>query len=180
MERATDPPTYETTPAYRTHRLADLDDSQLGETLRLAGFLQRLRVLGKVAFLELRDGDHVLQCVIEPPCAAFDGRGSLTLESVLSVSGVLRSRPTGKARTASVMGRYELQLSAIEVLSRADPLPFAIAGEGEPPEELRMRYRYLDLRRPRLRRNLLLRGRLLARLRELLSERGSSRSKPPS
>ena len=122
-------------------------------------------------FFELRDAGALVQCVVEAGSAAFDTVSASRIESVLSVRGILQTRPAGTANGRQARGGLELRVRHVEVLSSAEPLPFSITGQVEPPEELRLRYRYLDLRRARLRRNVLLRAKLVARLRELLTAR---------
>lgn len=155
---------------YRSHRVHELEAALIGVPLTLAGWLERKRELGRVVFFELRDSGALVQCVVEAGSAAFEALSGARIESVLRVTGRLQARPSG-TESARPRGALELRAEQVEVLSSAEALPFAIAGEAEPPEELRLRYRYLDLRRARLRRNVLLRAKLLARLRELLTAR---------
>src|SRR5882724_6936582 len=156
---------------YRSHRAAELGAELVGEQLSLAGWLERKRELGSVVFVELRDAGALVQCVIEAGTPAFEAASATRIESVVRVTGVLELRPPGTQNLRQERGDVELRVSSLEVLSSAEQLPFPITGDTEPPEELRLRYRYLDLRRPRLRENLLLRAKLLARLRELLTAR---------
>jgi aspartyl-tRNA synthetase len=156
---------------YRSHRARELDQQLVGEELTLAGWIERKRELGSVLFLELRDDGALVQCVIEGESAAFEPARATRVESVVRVTGVLELRPSGTENSRRERGQLELRVHELAVLSSAAPLPFPLNGDSEPPEELRLRYRYLDLRRARMRRNLLLRARLLARLRELLTER---------
>jgi aspartyl-tRNA synthetase len=156
---------------YRSHRAHELTAEQVGQVLTLAGWIERKRELGSVVFFELRDAGALVQCVVEADTPAFEVLSGARVESVVRVSGVLELRPVGTQNQRQPRGDVELRVSSLEVLSSAELLPFAVAGDAEPPEELRLRYRYLDLRRARLRRNLLLRAKLLARLRELLTER---------
>jgi aspartyl-tRNA synthetase len=156
---------------YRSHRVADLDRSLVGRHVKLAGWIHKKRELGSVVFVELRDGGALLQCVLEAGTVAFERLSETRLESVVCLEGVLAARPSGSENVARQAGDLELRVTALELLSASDPLPFSIASDVEPPEELRLRYRFLDLRRERVRRNVLLRSKLVARLRELLVER---------
>ncbi len=156
---------------YRSHRVANLDRSLVGKQIKLAGWIHKKREHGSVVFVDLRDGGALLQCVFQAGTEAFERLAESRLESVVCVEGLLVARPSGSENEARHAGDLELRVSALEILSGADPLPFSIAGEGEPPEELRLRYRFLDLRRARVRNNVLLRSKLVARLRELLVER---------
>jgi aspartyl-tRNA synthetase len=159
------------TSPYRSHRVHELESALIGAEVMLAGWLERKRELGSVVFFELRDSGALVQCVVEAGSAAFDAVASARVESVLRVSGTLRARPPGTANDRQARGELELRARDVEVLSPAEPLPFSITGDGDPPEELRLRHRYLDLRRARLRRNVLLRAKVIARLRELLTAR---------
>jgi aspartyl-tRNA synthetase len=156
---------------YRTHRAHELGAEHAGQVLTLAGWIERKRELGSVVFVELRDSGALVQCVVEAGTPAFEVLSGARIESVVRVTGVLELRPTTTRNPRQARGDVELRVSSLEVLSSAEVLPFAISGAAEPPEELRLRYRYLDLRRARLRKNLLLRAKLLARLRELLTAR---------
>jgi aspartyl-tRNA synthetase len=157
---------------YRSHRVAELTAEHVGQSITLAGFIQRKRSMGSVVFVELRDAGALVQCVVEATSReAFEALSAARVESVVSLSGVVTTRPAGTHNERQERGTLELRIARLEVLSHADALPFAIVSDTEPPEELRLRYRYLDLRRARLRRNLLLRAQLVARLRRLLSER---------
>jgi aspartyl-tRNA synthetase len=156
---------------YRSHRVTELGAELVGQNVRLAGWIERKRSMGSVLFAELRDAGALVQCVVESGTAAFDALSAVRVESVVSLSGLLSRRPPGTENERQARGELELRAQEVEVLSLAEALPFAIASEQEPPEELRLRYRYLDLRRARLRRNVLLRAKLLARLRQLLGER---------
>jgi aspartyl-tRNA synthetase len=156
---------------YRSHRVRELGPALIGQQLSLAGWLERKRELGSVVFFELRDAGALVQCVVEAGSPAFEAISSVRVESVLRLTGVLQARPPGTQNSRQERGALELSVLEVDVLSSAEPLPFSIAGDSEPSEELRLRYRYLDLRRARLRRNLLLRAKLLGRLRELLTER---------
>jgi aspartyl-tRNA synthetase len=157
---------------YRSHRVAELSAEHLGQSVTLAGFIERKRSMGSVVFVELRDAGALVQCVVEASNGApFEALSAARVESVVSLSGVVTARPAGTHNQRQERGALEVRIARLEVLSAADVLPFAIASDIEPPEELRLRYRYLDLRRARLRRNLLLRAQLVTRLRQLLGER---------
>jgi len=157
---------------YRSHRVGDVSNAAAGARVRLAGWVHRKRSLGSVIFLELRDGTGVVQCVLEQGAAAFEVAEQLPLESVVSVAGALALRAERARNPRLATGEIEIHLDAIEVLSRAAQLPFPIHEDSPVPEELRLRHRYLDLRRARTRQNVLLRARVIARLRELMAAGG--------
>jgi aspartyl-tRNA synthetase len=152
--------------------VGDLSNGDAGARVQLAGWLHRKRSLGKVLFLELRDATGVVQCVLEQGMPAFEVTEQLPLESVVSIAGALVLRSERARNPRLPTGDLEVQLDQLELLSRAAPLPFPIHEESPVPEELRLRHRYLDLRRARTRQNVLLRARVIARLRELMAERG--------
>ena len=157
---------------YRTHRAAELGSANAGELVRIAGFLQRRRDHGKVLFLDVRDASGVVQCVLDEASPAYEAARALSLESVVTVGGLVGLRPEGATNPSLASGAIELRVSEIEVHSAAEPLPFALHDADEPSEELRLRYRFLDLRRERMRKNLLLRAALIAELRRSMTERG--------
>src|SRR6185503_11100640 len=127
---------------YRSHRIAALGAEQVGSVVTLAGFIERKRQIGSLSFLELRDAGSRLQCVLEAGTPAFDAAEAARVESVVSISGSLARRPSGSENARHEHGALELRVQALEVLSAAEVLPFPIAGEAEPAEELRLRYRY--------------------------------------
>ena len=157
---------------YRTHRVGELSNQDADRPVRVAGWVHRRRSLGSLIFLELRDATGVVQCVLTHGTPAFEVAQQLSLESVVSIAGtlVLRAEQARNPRLPS--GELELRADSLEVLSAAQALPFPIAEETAVPEELRLRHRYLDLRRARTKRNVLLRARVISRIRELMLARG--------
>jgi len=157
---------------YRSHHAGELGEGDAGHSVRVAGFVHNKRELGSLVFLELRDATGTLQCVVERTDAAFEHVRALTLESVVSITGnvVLRAEHARNVRLKT--GRIELAVAAVELLSAAGELPFAVHDASDAPEELRLRYRFLDLRRERVHANVRLRSQVVAWLRQTLSERG--------
>jgi len=157
---------------YRTHRVGELSNQDADRPVRVAGWVHRRRSLGSLIFLELRDATGVVQCVLTHGTPAFEVAQQLSLESVVSIAGtlVLRAEQARNPRLPS--GELELRADSLEVLSAAQALPFPIAEETAVPEELRLRHRYLDLRRARTKRNVLLRARVISAIRELMLARG--------
>jgi len=149
---------------YRTHHTSAVTEAMVGSRVRLAGWIAKKRDHHGVVFLDLRDARGTLQLVVEVDSAAFASARSLSLESVVSVTGsvVRRSEASRNARLAT--GGIELRAETLEVLSAAAPLPFALDAS-KTPEELRLKHRYLDLRGARQRQNLELRSALIASLR---------------
>jgi len=157
---------------HRTHRIGEICVRQAGSRVRVAGFVHRKRSLGSVVFVELRDASGVIQCVVEANCPVFQSISALKLESVVSFDGDVALRESEHVNPELPTGAVELRVTAVDVHSVPESLPFPVASTSELPEELRLTYRHLDLRRARVHDNVLLRSRIIARLRQLCWERG--------
>lgn len=178
---------------YRSRRIAELpslaqafqaslvnnpgdDANRASLRVRSAGWVARKRSFGALLFLELRDETGILQCVLErgggAPAPAFEAAQGLKEESVVSVVGRLVERAAQRQNPDLPTGRWELVVEELSVLSRAAALPFAVHSQAPIPEAERLKYRFLDLRRRRVRELIELRCRVIARLRELMTERG--------
>jgi aspartyl-tRNA synthetase len=157
---------------YYSKRAAELDADCIGQRVRVAGWVHRVRELGSVIFLEVRDPSGVVQAVVEASASCFELVRQLRQESVVSLSGELVLRQAGARNPKLPSGDFEIRAAEVELLSSAEPLPFPVHDDSAVPEELRLKYRYLDLRRQRVRRNILLRSRVIARLRELMAAAG--------
>lgn len=157
---------------YRTHHCNELRETHAGLTVRLSGWVYRKRDHGSLLFIDLRDHYGVTQVVVQPDRAFFDAMTRLRLESVLTVTGEVTRRDPDMVNDDLDTGAVELVAASVTVQSEADPTPLYLAGEEEGPEELRLRYRYLDLRRQRLHRNLLLRSGIINHLRCCMREQG--------
>ncbi len=147
----------------RTHYAGALRESDMGVSATVMGWIENRRDMGGIIFMDLRDREGTLQVVLDSgtiPMQEFDMISHLRLESVIAVSGVIRRRSADTLHPRLLTGTIELKADHIEVLSRAEALPYPLE-EGEAiREELRLRYRYLDLRRPKLQRNLRLRHKI--------------------
>jgi aspartyl-tRNA synthetase len=130
----------------RSHEAGTLRASAAGEEVRLAGWVARRRDHGGVVFIDLRDGSGIVQVVLREEDVAHE----LRAEYCVLVSGTVQLRPAGNENPELPTGEIEVAASAVEVLSEADPLPFPIESEGELNEEVRLKYRYLDIRRPEM------------------------------
>jgi aspartyl-tRNA synthetase len=130
----------------RSHEAGDLRATAAGEQVTLAGWVARRRDHGGVVFIDLRDGSGIVQVVLREEDVAHD----LRAEFCVLVTGTVRRRPAGNENPDLPTGEIEVAATALEVLSQADPLPFPIEGGGELNEEVRLRYRYLDIRRPEM------------------------------
>jgi aspartyl-tRNA synthetase len=150
----------------RSHRCGDVGPELVGQTVRLCGWVAGRREHGEhLAFLDLRDHTGLVQCVV-------DGAAELRREYVVQVQGTVRRRPAGMENPALRSGEIEIQDCVVTVLNEAEPPPIAVDDRVEADEAVRLRYRYVDLRRPRLQANLRLRARVNAALRAAMTRQG--------
>ena len=155
----------------RTHYCGQVDASLTGQTITVAGWAQRRRDHGGVIFVDLRDRAGLLQVVFDPDRAAvFATAERVRNEYVLKVTGLVRARPQGTANANLKSGQVELLCQDLEILNRSEPLPFQL--DETVSEEVRLRFRYLDLRREDMRERLLLRHRITRAMRNYLDEAG--------
>jgi aspartyl-tRNA synthetase len=157
---------------YRSHNCGALRASHIGETVRLSGWCHRIRDHGGVLFIDLRDHYGVTQVVADPDSPAFKIAEKLRSEWVIRVDGKLRKRPEGTDNKDLPTGEVELFATEIEVLGAAGELPVPVFGDAEYPEELRLKYRFLDLRRDRIHNNIMKRGQIIDSLRRRMKEQG--------
>lgn len=153
---------------YRTHFATQLDSSSIGASVRVAGWVARRRDHGGIAFLDIRDGSGIIQVVVDP--ARLPQVDDLRMEYTVSVSGEVAARPEGTVNPELPTGEIEIQVDEIDILSPADTLPFMLDDRTEIDERIRLKYRYLDLRRPRMAANLRARSRATAAIRRTLDE----------
>ncbi|HET9903516.1 MAG TPA: aspartate--tRNA ligase [Xanthobacteraceae bacterium] len=157
---------------YRTHTCGALRESAIGETVRLSGWCHRIRDHGGVLFIDLRDHYGLTQCVVDPDSPAFGMAETLRAEWVVRIDGKVRRRPSGTENADLPTGAIEVYVAEIEVLGPAAELPLPVFGEQEYPEETRLRYRFLDLRRERLHRNIMTRVAIIDSMRRRMREAG--------
>jgi aspartyl-tRNA synthetase len=157
---------------YRTHTCGELREGHIGETVRLSGWCHRIRDHGGVLFIDLRDHYGITQCVVDPDSAAFADAEKLRSEWVVRMEGKVRSRPEGTDNPDLPTGQVELYVSGIEVLGAAAELPLPVFGEQEYPEDIRLKYRFLDLRREKLHQNIMTRGATIDSMRRRMKEAG--------
>ena len=143
---------------YRSHTCNDLRADHVGQTVRVSGWVHRKRDHGNLVFVDLRDHHGLTQCVIEVDGENFPTIEGLRSESVITVTGPVVRRDPETVNPRLATGEVEVRIDAVEVQSAAEELPMPVFGEQEYPEETRLRYRYLDLRRERLHGNILLSG----------------------
>lgn len=155
---------------YRSCRAAELGPEQSGRRVRLAGWAARVRDLGGIFFFDLRDGSGLVQVVVDP--AEAPAAAGLRMEYCVAVEGVVRPRPEGTENPDMETGGLEVAADRLEVLSRSASLPFMIDDRADPDEQIRLRHRYLDLRRPRMAANLHARSRCIRAIREALDGMG--------
>ena len=157
---------------YRTHTCGALRDSNIGETVRLSGWCHRIRDHAGVLFVDLRDHYGITQCVVDPDSKAFGLAEKLRSEWVVRMEGKVRRRPEGTDNAELPTGQVELYVADIEVLGPAAELPLPVFGEQEYPEDIRLKYRFLDLRREKLHQNIMTRGAIIDSMRRRMKEQG--------
>ena len=151
--------------------------SDIGHGVRLSGWVHRVRDHGGLLFIDLRDHYGITQIVADPDSAAFKAAETVRSEWVIRVDGEVRARPEGTVNTELPTGEVELFATEIEVLSAAKELPVPVFGEPDYPEDLRLQYRFLDLRRETLHKNIMQRLAITASIRKRMTEAGSSSSR---
>ena len=149
-----------------------LRPEHVGQTVRLSGWVNRKRDHGQLLFIDLRDHYGVTQCVFTPDSAAFKIAEGVRLESVINVAGRVIARTEENINPALPTGHVEVVVDTVEVLSAADTLPFQVSGTQEIPEEQRLRFRFLDLRREKIHANVVLRSKVIASIRRRMTEQG--------
>src|SRR3979490_2064333 len=155
----------------RTHYCGRVDETSIGKVVTVAGGAHRRRDHGGVIFVDLRDREGLLQIVFDPDKAeVFASAERVRNEYVLKVKGLVRMRPPGTANANLKSGQVELLCQELEILNRSEPLPFQL--DEHVSEEVRLRYRYIDLRREEMRERLLLRHRITRAMRHYLDEAG--------
>ncbi len=164
-------------PARKTITCGELTLAQVGQTVTLMGWLNRRRDHGQLIFLDLRDRWGITQVVLDPERApaAHAAAGDVRSEYVLAVTGVVAARPEGTINAKLITGQIEIHVQSLEVLNPSKTPPFNINefdGDAQIDESIRLRYRYLDLRRERMRENIFLRHRVVKFMRDYLDERG--------
>ena len=157
---------------YRTHTCGALRASEIGEIARVSGWVHRVRDHGGVLFIDLRDHYGITQVVADPDSAAFAIAEQVRSEWVIRVDGKVRQRPEGTLNPELPTGEIELFASEIEILSPAKELPVPVFGEPDYPEDLRLQYRFLDLRRETLHANIMQRMAIVRAIRERMQDAG--------
>jgi aspartyl-tRNA synthetase len=157
---------------YRTHTCGALRESDIGQQVRLSGWCHRIRDHGGLLFIDLRDHYGLTQVVADPDSPSFKEAEKLRSEWVVRIDGKVRKRPAGTENPQLPTGAVEVYISEIEVLGPAAELPMPVFGDQEYPEDIRLKYRFLDLRRERLHKNIMLRGAVIDSIRRRMKEQG--------
>ncbi len=157
---------------YRTHHCNELTTENIGEKVILSGWLHRNRHHGGLLFIDLRDHYGITQCVIEPENSLFSTVEKLRVETVLKVEGIVSKRPEDTENTRLNTGGIEISISHVEILNEASELPLPVFPETPYPEDIRLKYRFLDLRRSRMHQNIMMRNNIISTIRKLMHEKG--------
>ncbi|MBS0283445.1 MAG: aspartate--tRNA ligase [Proteobacteria bacterium] len=165
--------------AYRSHTCAQLSAANVGETVRLSGWVHRKRDHGGVLFVDLRDHYGITQIVADSDSPALPVLESLRAESVVTIDGNVKKRSDATINPNLATGEIEVFATGVTVQSMAQELPMPVAGEAEYPEEIRLRYRFLDLRRETLHANIMLRSSVIASIRRRMIDQGFTEFQTP-
>ena len=165
--------------AYRTHSCGQLRKTDVGSTVRLSGWVNRRRDHGGLIFIDLRDHYGITQCVIEPDAAAFAAVDAARSEWVLTLTGKVVARTPETVNPDLPTGEVELRIESCAVQGRAQELPLPVFGDHDYPEDTRLTYRFLDLRRERLHKNIMLRANIITSIRKRMIAQGFTEFQTP-
>ncbi len=157
---------------YRSHNCGAPNEALVGQKIRLSGWCHRIRDHGGVLFIDLRDHYGLTQCVVDPDSPAFAQAEKLRSEWVVRLDGEVRKRPAGTENPDMPTGQVEVYVNEIEVLGAAAELPVPVFGDQPYPEDTRLKYRFIDLRREKLHQNIMLRGRIIDSIRMRMKQAG--------
>ena len=164
---------------YRSHTCAQLTLAEVGQTVRLSGWVHRVRDHGGVLFIDLRDHYGITQVIADSDSAAFAGVGRVRAEWVVRVDGLVKARAAGLVNPKIASGEIEVYVTALDVLGAAEDLPMPVFGEVDYPEETRLTYRFLDLRRDKLHANMMLRSNVVRSMRNRMWDQGFTEFQTP-
>jgi aspartyl-tRNA synthetase len=165
--------------AYRTHTCGQLRSALVGSSVRLSGWVYRKRDHGNLLFVDLRDHYGITQVVVDRDSQAFKLIEGIKLESVICIDGEVRARGADRVNPEIPTGEIEVKATGVELLSEASEVPFPIFGNSEYPEEMRLKNRFLDLRREKLHANIVLRSQVIASLRRRMIDEGFTEFQTP-
>ena len=157
---------------YRSHNCSEISLENLNDEIILSGWIDTKRDHGNLLFVDLRDNYGITQCVIDRNHKLFESFNSLTNESVIKVYGLVVKRSNETINKKLITGEIEIKISNFEILSKSDILPLPVNSDIEYGEEVRLKYRYLDLRRNKLHKNILLRNKIISSIRSKMNQRG--------
>ena len=157
---------------YRTHNCSELTENDNNKIVTLSGWVHRKRDHGNLLFIDLRDHFGLTQCVIENNNKFFNTLEKIKPESVISVSGKVIKREKGTENLELTTGKIEVSIETIKVLAEAKDLPMPVFGEQDYPEEIRLKYRFLDLRREAMHKNIILRSKVISFIRAEMMKLG--------
>jgi aspartyl-tRNA synthetase len=164
---------------YRSHTCAALRKSDVGSTVRISGWVHRVRDHGGLLFIDLRDHYGMTQIVADPDSPAFKQAETVRGEWVIRIDGLVKARTEDTVNKAMPTGEIELYAQEIEILSAAKELPLPVFGEPEYPEDVRLKYRFLDLRRETLHKNIVKRSQIIADMRRRMNDIGFAEYSTP-
>ena len=157
---------------YRTHNCAELNENEIGKSVYLSGWLHRKRDHGNLLFIDIRDHYGITQCVIENNNKSFPILEKAKPESVIKISGKVVKRALGTENLDLKTGKIEVSIQTVEILSNAKELPIPVFGEQVYPEDIRLKYRFLDLRRDEMHKNIILRSKVISYIRSKMLKLG--------
>jgi len=157
---------------YRTHNCEEIREKNVGDTVRLSGWVHRKRDHGNLLFVDLRDHFGLTQCVIDVDNKVFKSVEEVRQESVIMVTGKVVKRTEDTINKELPTGQVEVAIEEFEVLGPAGDLPMPVFGEAEYPEDIRLKYRFLDLRREKMHKNMILRSNVIASIRKRMIDQG--------
>ncbi len=165
--------------AYRTHTCGQLRAEHVGNTVRLSGWVHRKRDLGGLLFIDLRDHYGITQCVVTPSNPNFARLERIRVESVITVTGEVVARDPGTVNVTLATGQIDLKLAELAVISESNELPLPVFAEPDYPEDVRLKYRFLDLRRETLHANIMTRTKVIASMRRRMADIGFTEYSTP-
>ncbi len=164
---------------YRSHTCGQLRKEQVGESVRISGWIHSVRDHGGVIFIDLRDHYGITQVVVDPECAFYQALDRWRVETVVRFDGEVVARMDSTVNPKLATGEIEVKASAMEILGEAEVIPFQIAKDDSAPEAMRLKYRFLDLRREKLHKNIMLRSQVIAEIRRYMTAQGFNEFQTP-
>ena len=165
--------------AYRTHSCGALRLTDAGQTVRISGWVHRSRDHGQLLFVDLRDHYGLTQCVIDSSRPLFSKADSLKVESVVTVTGKVVKRSAETVNSKLPTGEIEIQIEELTIQSISETLPFPVNADADYPEDMRLKYRFLDLRREAVHSNIILRSKVIASIRRRMIDQGFTEFQTP-